>query len=275
MERHETHRGGDTGWGSAPRLTPDDIQRKEFRSARLRVGYVMEEVDEFLDQVTDTLTALLAENERLRAQAADRPAEPTPDPAAAAPAPSDAADRAAVEAFIQREKAFLQSLGALVQEHAKALKGMVRSARSAAHAETSPASAPVADTAREPEVPTATAAGEPDVAAASVDQGTAEATEADRDRMPGAPAEAPPAADEGEAAGWAPGPETAAPAASAGPEGEGSGEERDASATDADTGEVTAVTEEPIRVDEPEPARSRRDERSADGSLRELFWGEE
>lgn len=273
MERHETHRG-DAGWGSAQRLTPDDIQRKEFRSARLRVGYVMEEVDEFLDQVTDTLTALLAENERLRAQAADRPAAPTSEPAAAAPPPSDAADRAAIEAFIQREKAFLQSLGALVQEHAEALKGMVRSARSAARAETSPAIVPVADTAGdEPEAPTATAAGEPDVAAASVDQGTAEATEADRDRMPGAPAEAPPAADEGEAAGWAPGAETTAPAASAAPEDEGSGEEPDA--TDTDTGEVTAVTEEPIRVDEPEPARSRRDDRSADGSLRELFWGEE
>jgi DivIVA domain-containing protein len=254
MERHETHRGhGDAGWGSAaPRLTPDDIQRKEFRSARLRVGYVMEEVDEFLDQVTDTLTALLAENERLRAQAGDRPAEPAPAPAAAAPAPSDAADRAAVEAFIQREKAFLQGLGALVQDHAEALKGMVRSARSAARAETSPAVEPVADTARdEPAAPMTAAASEP-VATAARDE-----------------PEAPP--DEGEAAAWTPGPETEA---SVDREDEGPVEDRDDAATDTDTGEVTAVTEEPIRVDEPEPARSRRDERP-DGSLRELFWGEE
>ena len=39
------------------------------------------------------------------------------------------------------------------------------------------------------------------------------------------------------------------------------------------TTDVTA--EEPIRLEQPEPARSGRSEDERDGSLRELFWGEE
>lgn len=35
------------------------------------------------------------------------------------------------------------------------------------------------------------------------------------------------------------------------------------------------IAEEPIRLDEPEPARSGRSEEEEEGSLRELFWGEE
>ena len=38
-------------------------------------------------------------------------------------------DRAAVTAFIDRERAFLQSLAGLVQEHAETVKGMAKSAR--------------------------------------------------------------------------------------------------------------------------------------------------
>ena len=36
-----------------------------------------------------------------------------------------------------------------------------------------------------------------------------------------------------------------------------------------------AADDEPIRLDEPEPARSGHQEEKEDGSLRELFWGEE
>ncbi len=52
------------------RLTPIDVQQKEFRVSRFG-GYKMRDVDEFLDQMTDTLTALTTESD-LR---------PTPAPA--------------------------------------------------------------------------------------------------------------------------------------------------------------------------------------------------
>ena len=48
------------------KVTPLDVQQKEFRVTRVGSGYRMREVDEFLDQITDTLSALVAENERLR-----------------------------------------------------------------------------------------------------------------------------------------------------------------------------------------------------------------
>src|SRR2546422_625892 len=52
---------------SAPRISPEDIQAKEFRIARFR-GYREHDVDEFLDQLTLVWSALLDENDRLRAQ---------------------------------------------------------------------------------------------------------------------------------------------------------------------------------------------------------------
>ncbi len=50
-------------------LTPADVQEKRFAETRLRRGYDELEVDEFLDEVAATLTALLEEVGRLRAQA--------------------------------------------------------------------------------------------------------------------------------------------------------------------------------------------------------------
>ena len=51
----------DTGLGEAvaapSRLSPADIQQKEFRVSRFG-GYKMRDVDEFLDQITDSFTAL-------------------------------------------------------------------------------------------------------------------------------------------------------------------------------------------------------------------------
>ena len=66
--------------GSRDSLTPVDVQQKEFRVARLGAGYRMREVDEFLDQVTDTLSSLLAENERLRAGGTGQSAPPAVAP---------------------------------------------------------------------------------------------------------------------------------------------------------------------------------------------------
>jgi DivIVA domain-containing protein len=91
--------------GEVMPLTPEDVSNKRFTPVRLREGYDMGEVDQFLDEVESELERLLAENNDLRsklaaaqqggAQAAPAPApepvqqkapepEPTPQPAAAA-----------------------------------------------------------------------------------------------------------------------------------------------------------------------------------------------
>jgi DivIVA domain-containing protein len=51
---------------SSGRMTPFDIQDRRFRRARVG-GYDMRSVDEYLDDLTELLTVLLQENERLRA----------------------------------------------------------------------------------------------------------------------------------------------------------------------------------------------------------------
>ena len=64
------------------RLTPVDVQQKEFRLA-VR-GYNEREVDEFLDEVTEEMARLYAENTRLRAEVETRgvpyPSRPPPPP---------------------------------------------------------------------------------------------------------------------------------------------------------------------------------------------------
>ncbi|MGH8828457.1 MAG: DivIVA domain-containing protein, partial [Jiangellaceae bacterium] len=47
-------------------LTPEDVQNKEFTTVRLREGYDMMEVDEFLDSVETELARLQRENDELR-----------------------------------------------------------------------------------------------------------------------------------------------------------------------------------------------------------------
>jgi len=49
-------------------LTPEDVSNKRFTAVRLREGYDMTEVDQFLDEVETELTRLLRENEELRAE---------------------------------------------------------------------------------------------------------------------------------------------------------------------------------------------------------------
>jgi DivIVA domain-containing protein len=49
-------------------LTPDDVRNKRFTPVRLREGYDMGEVDQFLDEVESTLEALQKENDELRAK---------------------------------------------------------------------------------------------------------------------------------------------------------------------------------------------------------------
>jgi DivIVA domain-containing protein len=235
MRKKDEAIDGGSEW-SAPvsgKVTPLDVQQKEFRVTRVGSGYRMREVDEFLDQITDSLSALVAENERLRASGAgDAPAP------ALESRPSTTANRTdpgAVDAFLQREKGFLQDLGGLVQAHAEELRSMIRVARTGA---------------------TAGARTEPEPLGAEAPVVAAEvaAPVADAEPAP-APQEPAPASDHVEDAPEPP-----------------------ASAVEDDRGAGTitrVVAEEPIRLEEPEPARSGRSDEKEGDSLKELFWGEE
>lgn len=169
-------------------LTPLDVQQKEFRVGTR--GYKMRDVDEFLDQLTDAMSALQAENERLRAGAPSGPPVGTADladtnrqadeiiqrardeakrivaearamgavgqPGGGGDAASPAG-RAAITAFLSKEREFLQSLAGLVQGHAESMKAMAKSSRQApdpapAPSSTTPlAAAPASSAAEEPE----------------------------------------------------------------------------------------------------------------------------
>jgi len=79
-------------------LTADDVLNKKFQPTKFREGYDQDEVDDFLDEVVNTLSALTSENEELKAKlaAAERriaelsngtpPSAPSPE-AAVEPAP--------------------------------------------------------------------------------------------------------------------------------------------------------------------------------------------
>ena len=146
MRKKDEAIDGGSEW-SAPaggRVSPLDVQQKEFRVTRVGSGYRMREVDEFLDQITDTLTALVAENDRLRTSGGAVAAAPAGETRPST-TPSRT-DPGAVDAFLQQEKGFLQDLGGLVQAHAEELRSMIRAARSAPAAP---------DTPTEPEAPVA------------------------------------------------------------------------------------------------------------------------
>jgi DivIVA domain-containing protein len=272
----------DAGAGDGPaasaRLTPIDIQQKEFRVSRFG-GYKMRDVDEFLDQITDSFGALTAEVDRLRAgggggapdlddvarqadeiiararaDAARITAEARASGAAAAVGASGPQDRSAVNAFISREREFLQSLAGLVQEHAETVKGMAKSTRAARPTPSEPV-APVGG---------AALAAEPVV----------------RAEPASAPA-APPRAEHDE---------SSMPAVSDAPAASASSTSGPASRPVAETAltepeptesmepEPTRVpdSEATVRIDEPAAAAARSDgDAEGDRSLRELFWGED
>jgi DivIVA domain-containing protein len=220
-------------------ITPADVQQKQFRTARFGGGYRMREVDEFLDQITEAMSALLAENERLRA-AGSTTSSQTPKPAPASTSATRPADRAAIQEFLLTEKGFLQSLGSLVQGHAEELKDMVRATRSGT------VEAPAATAPERPELHEERPAPEADIVAERV-------------------ADSPPVSEGEDAAGMAAEasdpPTTVAETEAPVPE-------------DAAAPPAVGEDEEPIRLDEPQPARSRRGDET-EGSLRDLFWGEE
>lgn len=85
-------------------LTPEDVSSKRFTPVRLREGYDMGEVDQFLDEVEAELARLTSENDDLRAKLSaaqnagssrSPQADPTPTVAVKAPEPTPAAQPAA------------------------------------------------------------------------------------------------------------------------------------------------------------------------------------
>ena len=241
-------------------LGPLDVQQKEFRVSRFG-GYKMRDVDEFLDRITDSMSALTVENERLRkgappsivgtpdladvsrqadeiieraraeaarivAEAKATGAQPAGGQPGAAASPQE---RAAVTAFLTREREFLQSLAGLVQEHAEQVRGMAKTAKRAPAPTDTPPAAP------RTEAPT-----------------------------PKAEAPAPPAP----AATTSPASPTPPAAAPAAPKPKAA-EDR------------PAAPEPTVRIEDPEPASVGRSESEGDApaesdrSLRDLFWGED
>ena len=72
-------------------LTPEDVSNKRFTPVRLREGYDMGEVDQFLDEVEAELGRLTKENDDLRAKLS---AAQSGDATVAAPAPTPAPEKA-------------------------------------------------------------------------------------------------------------------------------------------------------------------------------------
>jgi DivIVA domain-containing protein len=251
-----------------PRLTAEDVQRREFRLSFR--GYHEGEVDQFLDQVTEDLAAFHEENKRLREQlgdlsgrnpldlqAADQRAEQIVREARehAARLVAEAEQRAADvtgtdEAgaggapnwYLLQERDFLQSLASLVQGHAETLKQQAR--------------ARVAEAA-EPAEPAKEAAAVPVTEPASVDPEAEEET----------------AEESGEEVLWLPDEAEAGDAA----DEEGSGGPRlEATAPMS----VAAPDGEPDLLSDWETGSASRDEgvrrrQAGDPSLKELFWGED
>lgn len=81
-------------------LTPQDVANKEFLTVRLREGYDMQEVDQFLDDVEAELRRLYEENERLRAGLQPDVAETVQPAQLASPADVESAREAAEEARV-------------------------------------------------------------------------------------------------------------------------------------------------------------------------------
>src|SRR5664279_2391147 len=84
-------------------LTPEDVRNKRFTPVRLREGYDMGEVDQFLDEVEAELERLTVENQELRAKVA---AASTGDltgliPAVSTPATTGALPATAVTPAVQ------------------------------------------------------------------------------------------------------------------------------------------------------------------------------
>src|SRR5680860_109161 len=101
-------------------LTPEDVSNKRFTPVRLREGYDMGEVDQFLDQVEAEMARLIKESDELRdklaaalggrdaaaldepaGESAEKPAEKVPEPFAEKPDATGSAAAAAPRETIE------------------------------------------------------------------------------------------------------------------------------------------------------------------------------
>jgi DivIVA domain-containing protein len=169
------------GFGQAQgrsRLTPVDVQEKVFRlSAPLTRGYNEQDVDEFLDRITEELAHLHEENKRLREKVDEggggRPESVAQADAQAAEIVRQAREHAArlmadagqatgapapPAGFLIRERDFLQQMAALIQSHAEALKADARRGKTQEASGSAPAAPPEPDPAPEAETPPQAAA---------------------------------------------------------------------------------------------------------------------
>ena len=320
------------------RITPVDIQRKEFRPA-LR-GYNERDVDAFLDEVTEEVARLHAENKRLREdigaqgttrldtgaageaegrlrearekveeklreaegklreaqekaegklreaqEKADRvltEAEAKAAGAAAGPKPEAqdtfASSRNFINAFLARERDFLQSLAALIQGHAESVKEDIRVSRDQAK-RASTASGPVPPAVKEgPGEAGATGERSSRTAGEAMDDRSTQqwrpaGSGPDRSAGPGAPGTT--------AAAGEPIPgavATSTMAADAGAEVPDQPGDQSPEAvldlTKVDPG--SSPREDPASEGaRPNGKENEEDDESTDRSLRELFWGED
>lgn len=146
-KKTEEQTGLEPGAELPRKLTPMDIQERIFRT-EMR-GYNKQEVDVFLDQVTEELGKVHEENRRLRegtaagadlaearaeAEEIKRKARAEADsikssgPVAARGPAGDATG--AVSAFLTREKQFLQGLAEAISGHAESVKEIAKGTRS-------------------------------------------------------------------------------------------------------------------------------------------------
>src|SRR4029079_18678350 len=74
--------------GEVMPLTPEDVSNKRFTPVRLREGYDMGEVDQFLDEVEAELARLTKENDDLRTKLSSAQGASSAAPAATAREPA-------------------------------------------------------------------------------------------------------------------------------------------------------------------------------------------
>lgn len=114
-------------------LTPQDVANKEFLTVRLREGYDMQEVDQFLDEVEAELRRLYDENDQLRAglvpEGAEAPSMPDESARAAAEVREAQADR------VSRDPSEAPAAALTILTHAQsAADNLVQEARDRADA---------------------------------------------------------------------------------------------------------------------------------------------
>jgi len=83
--------------GEVMPLTPEDVSNKRFTPVRLREGYDMGEVDQFLDEVESELARLIKENDGLRERLGAGDESPVEAPFAAYGAQNESEDEAEPE----------------------------------------------------------------------------------------------------------------------------------------------------------------------------------